>query len=45
MKERVSQTFSSIKQQLVGSLLQVWHHDQILIQLVQREIEFMPRRI
>jgi transposase len=37
MKNCVSKTFSTTKQQLTERLLQVWHHDQRLIQVVQRE--------
>jgi transposase len=45
MKDHVSRTFYTTKQQLTGRLLQVWHHDHRLIQLVQREIESMPWHI
>jgi hypothetical protein len=45
IKDSVRITFSSTKQQLNERLIQVWHHDQNLIQLVQREVESMPQHI
>jgi hypothetical protein len=45
MKDSVSKTFSTTKQQLTERLLQVCYHDQRLIWLAQREVESMSRRI
>jgi transposase len=45
MEDSVSNTFSTTKQQFTERSLQAWQHDQIPIQLVQREIESMSRRI